>query len=107
MHTIKKTLVALCCLALTATAALAVDYSKMTTDELSGMRGPAMRNLSQADWDAFHTEWWKRLSQMSPEERSKYAGPCYGNRGRGMGKGRGMGCGPCWGQGPANAPQAQ
>lgn len=106
MKSIKKTLVVLGALMLVATAAWAVDYSKMSNDELGMARGN-MYNANQEEWNAFHTEWWKRLSQMSPEERQKYMGKCMGrgqgkDTGRGMGKGmgrgpgRGMGCGPCW-----------
>jgi hypothetical protein len=103
MKSIKKTLVALGVLMLAATAAWAVDYSKMSNEELSMARG-TMYNANQEEWNAFHTEWWKRLSQMTPEERQKYGCPGINNRGkgRGMGKGmgrgpgRGMGCGPCW-----------
>ncbi len=107
MNTIKKTLLVLSCLALTAGGAWAVDYSKMSNDELSAKRG-TLYNTTPEDWHAFHTEWWKRLSQMSPEERQKYMGPGMGRgMGQGMGKGmnRGMGKGcwcPCW-TGPAPA----
>jgi hypothetical protein len=101
MKFLKKSLVVLGTLMLVATAAWAVDYTKMSNDELSAARG-TMYNATQEDWHAFHTEWWKRLSQMSPEERQKYMGPCMG-RGQGkgmghkMGRGMGMGCRPCWG----------
>lgn len=108
MKSIKKTLVVLGALMLAATAAWAVDYSKMSNDELSMTRGH-MYNATEEDWDAFHTEWWKRLSQMSPQERQKYMGPRMMGRGighgaagygmgygKGYGMGRGRGCGPCW-----------
>lgn len=103
MQAMKKTILVLGALMLAATAAWAVDYAKMSTDDLSAARGQ-LYNASPEDWNAFHTEWWKRLSQMGPEERQKYLGP--GMMGRGMGKGmgrgmamgqgRGMGCCPCW-----------
>ncbi|ADW17205.1 hypothetical protein Despr_1033 [Desulfobulbus propionicus DSM 2032] len=113
MKTIKKSLLVLATLMLAATAAWAVDYSKMSTDELSAARG-TLYNATPEEWNAFHTEWWKRLSQMSPEERQKYLGPGMGRgmgrgMGKGMGMGRGMGCCPCWavptapGQAPAAA----
>ena len=114
MNTIKKTLLVLSCLALTAGGAWAVDYSKMSNDELSAKRG-TLYNTTPEDWHAFHTEWWKRLSQMSPEERQKYMGPGMG-RGMGMGHGkgmgghgmgRGMGCCPCWAAPGNNAPAAK
>lgn len=112
MKTIKKAILVLGALMLAATAAWAVDYSKMSNDELSAARGQ-LYNTSADDWNAFHTEWWKRLSQMSPEERQKYLGPGMG-RGMGMGHGkgmgghgmgRGMGCCPCWAA-PGNNPPA-
>jgi len=99
MKTMNKLLLATCCLMMLAGAAWAVDYSKMSNDELSAKRG-ALYNTTQEDWNAFHTEWWKRLSQMTPEERQQYMGP---GMGRGMGKGMRMGRGswcPCW-AGPA------
>ena len=74
MKSMKKTLVILGTLMMVATAAWAVDYSKMSNDELSTYRGH-MYNANQDEWHAFHTEWWKRLSQMGPEERQKYMGP--------------------------------
>jgi len=106
MNTIKKSLLAVCCLVMAAGAAWAVDYSKMSNDELSAKRGAIMSNASQEEWNAFHTEWWKRLSQMTPEERQHYMGPGMGRgMGKGMGKGMGRGCWcPCW-SGPAPAGQ--
>jgi hypothetical protein len=101
MKTMKKSLLVLCCLVMAAGVACAVDYSKMSNDELSAKRG-TMYSASQEEWNAFHTEWWQRLSQMTPEERQKYMGPGMGRgmgRGKGMGMGRG-GCCPCW-TGPA------
>lgn len=111
MKSIKKSLLVLGVLMLAATAAWAVDYSKMSNDELSASRGQ-MYNATQEEWNAFHTEWWKRLSQMSPEERQKYMGPGMGRgMGHGMGKGmgRGMGCRPCCAGSntPSNPPAQQ
>lgn len=87
MKTMKKMLLALCALTLAAGVAWAVDYSQLSNDDLSAKRG-TMYNASPEEWNAFHTEWWKRLSQMSPEERQ--------NRGRersrhGPGDGQGHG----------------
>nr|WP_320009850.1 DUF1104 domain-containing protein [uncultured Desulfobulbus sp.] len=128
MKSLKKTLIVLGALMMVATAAWAVDYSKMSNDELSSYRGQ-LYNATQDEWHAFHTEWWKRLSEMGPQEREKYMGPGmmkrvmgqgYGmgqgmgqNMGKGMGKGRGYGhhgCyRPCWNNtnGPATPPAAQ
>lgn len=108
MQTMKKAILVVGALMLAATAAWAVDYTKMSNDELSAARGQ-LYNVNPEQWNAFHTEWWKRLSQMSPEERQKYLGPGMG-RGMGMGKGmgpgmgRGMGCCPCWAAPNTTAP---
>ncbi|WP_310598731.1 DUF1104 domain-containing protein [Desulfobulbus sp.] len=103
----KKTLLAICCVAMTIGTAWAMDYSAMSSDQLSAQRG-ALNNASQEEWHAFHTEWWKRLSQMSPEERQKYIGPGMGHHGRGHGGGHGWGHGGGWCPwGPGAAPVAQ
>jgi hypothetical protein len=97
MKTMKKAIIATCCLVLLAVSAWAVDYSSMSTDDLSKMRG-TMYNASPEEWSAFHAEWHKRLGQMTTEQRQQYMG-----RGWGMGKGkgmrRGMGCCPPCGAG--------
>jgi len=92
MKTMKKAVLAICCLLMVAGAAWAVDYSKLSTDELSRMRG-TLYNASQEDWNAFHAEWQKRLGKMTVEQRQQYMGPGRG-MGRGMAMGRGMGRGP-------------
>ena len=92
MKTMKKIVLTICCLMMAAGAAWAVDYSKLSTDELGRMRG-TMYNANQTEWNAFHTEWWKRLNQMTPEQRQQYMGS---GRGRGMAYGRGMGRGMGW-----------
>lgn len=93
MKTMKKIVLTVCCLMMAAGAAWAVDYSKISTDELGRMRG-TMYNANQTEWNAFHAEWWKRLSKMTPEQRQQYTGP---GRGRGMAYNRGMGRGMRWG----------
>lgn len=103
MKTMKQTLLAACCLLMIAGAAWAVDYSKMSNDELSAARG-TLQQVTPEEWNAFHTEWWKRLSAMTPEERQKYMGPGMGRgmgKGMGMGRGGGMGCCPCYVPPPA------
>ncbi len=110
MKTMKKTVLAICCLVMVAGAAWAVDYSSMSTEDLNRMRG-TLYNANQTEWNAFHAEWQKRLGQMTPEQRQQYMGP---GRGMGMGRGgmgggmgRGRGCCPAWttatgaGQAPA------
>ncbi len=118
MQIMKKTILVVGALMLAATAAWAVDYTKMSNDELSAARGQ-LNQASAEDWNGFHTEWWKRLSQMSPEERQKYLGPGMGRgmgqgmgqgKGMGMGRhgmGRGMGCCPCWGAPNTTPPAAK
>lgn len=102
----KKTLMVLCSLALMGGAAWAADYSKMSTQELSNLRG-TLFNATQEEWSAFHKEWQKRLSQMKPDDLQRYAGPP-----RGAGWGRGAGGGRCWrmargmGPWPTNGPGA-
>lgn len=98
MKTMKKTVLAICCLVMVAGTAWAVDYSSMSTEDLSRMRG-TLNNSSQEDWTAFHAEWQKRLGEMTVEQRQQYMGP---GRGRGMGMGRGMGRGMGWGATPAS-----
>ncbi len=82
-------------------AALAVDFSQYSTEELAKMRG-TLREASPEEREAFRQEWQKRMREMSPEERQRYAGPPanaprdgkgykYG-QGRGKGKGHGRGC---------------
>lgn len=82
-------------LAFLAAAAWAADYAAMSTEELSRLRC-TFANASQEERLAFHAEWQKRLSRMSPEELAKYTGP---GRGQGQGQGRGMGPGKGMGQG--------
>jgi hypothetical protein len=100
MKMMKRAVIATCCLMMTAMAAWAMDYSSMSTDDLSRMRG-TMYNATPEDWSAFHAEWHKRLGQMTTEQRQQYMGTGMGRgMGKGMGMGRGMGCcRPC-GAGP-------
>jgi hypothetical protein len=60
-------------LSLMATPVLAADYSSMTTEELSSLRG-TMRNATQEEHSAFQQEWQSRMQQMTPDERQKYMG---------------------------------
>lgn len=96
----KRTVVVLCSLVLMSGAAWAADYTKMSTQELSNLRG-TLFNASQEEWLAFHKEWQKRLGQMKPEELQQFVGPR-----RGAGWGRGLGGGRGWrmarGPWPAN-----
>lgn len=76
--------------------ALAVDYTSMSTEELSKIRG-TLYNATDEDRNAFRTEWQSRVSQMSPEDQAKYMG-----QGKGPGKGMQQGGGNGKGQGQGN-----
>lgn len=76
--------------------AWAVDYTSMSTAELSKIRG-TMQTASQADRDAFHAEWTSRVDQMTTSEKQEYMGA-----GQGMGNGTGQHAGPGDGSGPGN-----
>ena len=49
------------------------DYSSMTNEELSAMRG-TLNDADQADRDAFRAEWLTRTKSMSSEERQNAFG---------------------------------
>ena len=105
----KKTLLVLCCLAMTSGAAWAVDYSTMSNDQLSAQRG-ALYNATQEEWNAFHTEWCKRLTLMtlksgrntSDPVRDAARVPAWGGARAGWGE-----CGCCWRSGAASAAQGK
>ncbi len=82
--------------------AFAVDYSTMSTEELSRLRG-TMQNATVEERNAFRQEWQKRMQNMTQEERQRYLGspqgagqgqmqrgsgnaPCGAGRGRGGGR---------------------
>lgn len=78
-----------------ATPVWATDYSGMSTDELSKIRG-TLQNASEQERENFRKEWQNRVGDMTPEERQQYMGP--GNKksqgkGQGQGQGKGMGKG--------------
>lgn len=83
------------CLLAMAASAVAVDYSAMTTEELSGLRG-TMYNATQEERDAFRTEWLTRVEKMSQDERQTYLGS---GSGLGQGKRGGSGLGDGSGRG--------
>lgn len=82
----------------------AANYSTMSTAELSKLRS-TMQTASQADRDAFHAEWLRRVELMTPAERQEYmgqgkgmvtngsSGHAAGNMGNGNGSGGGSGGG--------------
>ena len=60
-------------LSLIVTPVWAADYSSMTTEELSSLRG-TMKNQSQEEHVAFQQEWQGRTQNMTSEERQQYKG---------------------------------
>lgn len=56
-----------------ASSAFAADYSNMSTEELSKMRG-TMQNATVEERNAFQNEWQKRVQNMTHEEKQKYMG---------------------------------
>lgn len=65
----------------------AADYSSMTTEELSQLRG-TLQTASQEERDAFRSEWLERVQSMTATERQ-----AYGNAGNGYGNGAGNAAG--------------
>ncbi len=53
--------------------ALAADYSAMSNQELSALRG-TMRTATEQEREAFRQEWQKRIQAMTPEEAESYRG---------------------------------
>ena len=76
-----------------SSSAFSADYTTMSTDELSNVRG-TLYNATEAEKNTFRNEWQKRINQMTPEERTQYMGS-----GKGAGKGKGQGYGAGKGQG--------
>ena len=60
-------------LSLIVTPVWAADYSSMTTEELSSLRG-TMRDANQEDHADFQNEWQSRVQKMTPDERQQYKG---------------------------------
>jgi hypothetical protein len=56
-----------------ASSAFGVDYSTMSTEELSKMRG-TMQNATIEEKNAFQNEWQKRVQNITQEEKQKYIG---------------------------------
>ena len=70
---VNKIGMALLGLSLIVTPVWAADYSSMTTEELSSLRG-TMRETSQEEHTDFQQEWQSRLQNMTPDERQQYKG---------------------------------
>jgi hypothetical protein len=58
---------------LSMSAMAETDYSSMTNEELSTMRG-TLRDADQADRDAFRAEWLNRTKSMTSEEKQSAFG---------------------------------
>ncbi len=90
-------------LTLMASAAWAVDYSQISTEELMNMRG----TISVNDRSAFRVEMQKRMQTMTPTQRQQFMQSSPG-KGQGMGKGmnfqRGQGMGKNKSKGIQNRP---
>lgn len=71
--TISRTLIVLLAAGLLSVPAFAADYSAMSNDELSALRG-TMRTATEQDRDTFRQEWRKRMQSMTPEEAERYRG---------------------------------
>lgn len=56
-----------------ASFAFAANYSNISTEELSKMRG-TMQNATVEERNAFQNEWQKRIQNMTQEEKQKYIG---------------------------------
>ena len=96
---ITTSLLAALALFIMSSPALSADYTTMTTEELSNVRG-TLYNAPEAERNAFRNEWQKRINQMTPEERTQYMGSGKGKgKGKGYGGGKGQGSGMGGGQG--------
>lgn len=60
-------------LALATVPAWGIDFSSLSTEELSAKRG-TMMNATEEERKAFRNEWQKRMRELAPEERAKYRG---------------------------------
>ena len=90
-HKMQKTAMILAMALMTATPVWAVtDYSSMSNEELSKMRG-TMPGAGQEEQNAFSSEWQQRTQSMTTEERQQYTGRPANATGDGSGKQQGMG----------------
>ena len=85
--------------------AFSTDYSTMTTEELSNVRG-TLYNATEAERNTFRNEWQKRINQMTPEEQAQYMGAGKG-KGKGYGSGKGQESGMGGGQGKGGQGQGK
>jgi len=71
--TVSRTIIALLAAGMLSIPAFAADYSAMSNEELSALRG-TMRTATDQERDAFRQEWQKRVHAMTPEEAEIYRG---------------------------------
>lgn len=78
-----------------STSIAAEDFSAYSNEELQQKR-TEVRNMSEADREAFRSEMQTRMKSMSDEERAQFrsnAGGGGGGGGKGQGQGQGGGSG--------------
>ena len=74
MQFIRSILVCLLFGVLFCGGALAMDFARMSNQDLADLRG-AIRNAPEPEQQAFRLEWEKRLAAMPEEEKKRYAPP--------------------------------
>jgi hypothetical protein len=74
LHRIRNILVCLLLGAVCCGAAWAMDYARMSNQELADLQG-AILNAPEPEQQAFRLEWEKRLAVMPEEEKKRYAPP--------------------------------
>jgi len=90
-----KTAMIMAIMAISATTLwAATDYSAMSNEELSAVRG-TLHGATQEERNAFRTEWRQRVQEMTPEEQQQYLGhpSCRAAGGTGTGRHQGNGLG--------------
>lgn len=97
----KAALIATGILLMSVSAWAATDYSAMSTEELSKIRG-TLQSATEEERNAFRNEWQNRVQTMTAEERQQFMGPQAKGTGKGQGKGMGKGMGKGKGKGMNN-----
>lgn len=73
MNVIRRFAIGLLLGCVCCTQVWAMDFSRMTNQELADLRG-AIHNATQEEQSAFRQEWEKRVAAMPPEEKKLYTG---------------------------------
>ncbi len=76
-------------MSLVTVSLMAADYSQMTTDELTSLRG----SVPVENREAFRSEMQSRMQAMTPQERAKYRADRGMGKHQGANKGKGQGNG--------------